>query len=169
MNFDNDISKLHPSFRVAIQKILLQLKTEGIPLRIKEAYRTPQMQKDLVDTSDAPAPWHSKFQYGLACSFEFEDDVSGSEDAAFMRLGEIGKLAGLNYSDAVLSVVGYDAMNLFMGSYPNNGDASWGNNLSKHILEWSEGPKPPLPQYSDEQAVSGNAGTNSEREQKSVD
>jgi len=130
-----DTSLLHPVFRAAAARVLQQLAAESIPLRIFEAFRTPERQDYLYAqgrtrpgavVTNAP-PWSSFHQYGLASDFVLYQDGQWSWDgdpAWWRRLHEIGQANGLmplNFETPHLQLAGLSIQALRAGHYPDGG------------------------------------------------
>jgi Putative peptidoglycan binding domain/D-alanyl-D-alanine carboxypeptidase len=159
----NDIMHLHPLVRKAVVAVYVQLRAEGIPFRIFEAYRFPERQADLFAQGRTKPgnivthaqPWSSYHQYGLAVDFvlfinnEWSWSDSGTKAAWWKRMHELGareNLMRLNFETPHLQIMGTSSGALREGRYPEGGDDSWGENLSDSIAGWSkQPPAPPQP------------------------
>src|SRR5687767_3221027 len=106
---DTDLSHLHPRVRGAAQQVAQRLQDNNDPFEIFEAFRTPQRQAYLYaqgrtrpgDIVTRAKPWSSYHQYGLAVDFvlkiggQWSWDTSGQNRAAWNRMNEYGRQAGL--------------------------------------------------------------------------
>ncbi len=166
---NRDLSLLHPVVREKVQAILAQMKKEGIPFEVFEAYRTPQRQAHLYAKgrpNNGPKvtwakPWTSIHQYGMAVDFvlkingNWSWDDRGDRAKFWTRMHEISKEQGMTplfnskgqlIEKPHVQLVGIQSSNLKNGIYPEGGDAEWADNLSAMIDGWSGLPSaPPKP------------------------
>ena len=147
---NNNILYLHPTVRMAVVKVIVQLQSEGIPFRIFEAYRYPHRQADLYAQGRTKGgsivtyakPWSSYHQYGLAVDFvlfvdnDWSWNTSGSKGLWWKKLHEIGTSEGLmrlNFEVPHMQLAGTSSSALRQGIYPPNGDKSWSDNMKVAI------------------------------------
>lgn len=147
---NNNILYLHPTVRIAVVKVIVQLQSEGIPFRIFEAYRYPQRQADLYAQGRTKKgsivtyakPWSSYHQYGLAVDFVLfiNDDWSwndaGKNKLWWDKLHAIGTSEGLmrlNFEIPHMQLAGTSSSALRQGVYPPNGDKTWFDNMKAAI------------------------------------
>lgn len=161
-----DLAHLHPVVRAKVAAVQKQLDSEGIPMKVFEAFRTPQRQAylfakgrtasgDKVTNANA---WESYHQYGMAADFvRFENggwnwhDKTVKENQEWDRFHEIAKKNGLeplSWERPHVQIVGVTLTELRNGAYPAGGDESWASNLSKAITGWAGAGAPPLPEDS---------------------
>ncbi len=158
-NFDD----LHPLIRNSVRKIIDELKAEGHPFELFEAFRTPARQRHLhAQGRTRPGnivtkakAWQSFHQYGLAVDIvlkikgEWSWNDSGKFARSWDRLHEIGRAHGLkplSFEKPHLQWAEGDWSDLFAGGYPSGGDESWADNLEAAIIEWTgQGDAPPPP------------------------
>ena len=146
INRHNNIMQLHPTVRKAVVKVYVQLRAEGIPFGIFEAFRFPERQADLYaqgrtkpgDIVTYAQPWSSYHQYGLAVDFvlllngEWSWNADGAKAAWWTRMHELGANEGLmrlNFEIPHLQILGTSSSALRHGVYPPNGDKSWYDNF----------------------------------------
>ncbi|NMH27993.1 M15 family metallopeptidase [Flavobacterium sp. SE-s28] len=142
----NNIEHLHPTVRTAVVKTFVQLRAQGIPFRIFEAFRYSERQADLYAQGRTKPgnivtyakPWSSYHQYGLAVDFvlyindSWSWDTSGSKAGWWKKLHEIGQAEGLmrlDFETPHLQLAGTSSSALRQGVYPPNGDRSWFDNF----------------------------------------
>ncbi|WP_417671975.1 D-alanyl-D-alanine carboxypeptidase family protein [Roseibium sp.] len=161
---DTDLAHLHPLVRQKVEKIQKELDKANIPMRVFEAYRSPERQAFLYAkgrTSSGPkvtnaGPWQSYHQYGMAADFvRFENgrwnwnDSTPQQQKEWDRFHDIARAAGLEpltWERPHVQLIGTSFANLLNGDFPEEGDDSWASNLSDAILRWPGSKKPPLPQ-----------------------
>lgn len=170
---NRNLALLHPIVRKKVEAIQAQLKTEGIPFEVFEAYRTPHRQAHLFAKGrphNGPKvtwarPWSSIHQYGLAVDFVLKIDGNWSWDdrgdrAKFWtRMHEIAKENGMTpifnkkgqlIEKPHIQLEGVQSSNLKNGIYPEGGDADWADNLSAMIDGWTGSPSaPPKPKVAE--------------------
>lgn len=158
-----DLTYLHPIVRGKIIKLQEALDAEGIPMKLFEAFRTPQRQAYLYakgrttggsKVTNANA-WESYHQYGLAADFvRFEEgkwnwnDRTPNESKQWDRFHEIARENGLeplSWERPHVQIMGVTLTELRNGAYPDGGDESWASNLAKAIADWRGSGAPPLP------------------------
>ncbi len=160
---DTDLSKLHPSVQKAVKAVEKQLEDENIPMRLFEAYRSPQRQAHLYAKGRTlpgrkvtnARPWQSYHQFGLAADFvRFENgkwnwnDKTAKEKQDWERYHEIARDNGLEPLSWERPHVQYDGASLTEltnGRYPEGGNASWEENLASVIASWPGAGAPPSP------------------------
>lgn len=160
---DTDPANLHPQVRNKVAAIQDQLDNESIPLKFFEGFRTPQRQAYLYAKGrTAPGPrvtnadaWESHHQYGVAADFvRFENgdwnwgndtDQEKSEWRRFHEIARANDLEPLSWEKPHVQLADYSLTRLSNGAYPDSGDESWAENLTKAILGWSGNNAPPLP------------------------
>ncbi|MBY6005026.1 D-alanyl-D-alanine carboxypeptidase family protein [Salipiger bermudensis] len=166
----NDLTHLHPAVRKRVSGVQRQLDAENIPMKVFEAFRTPQRQAKLFaqgrtatgkKVTNANA-WESYHQYGLAADFvRFENNKwNWSADTAqqrrewdrFHKIAISNGLEPLNWELPHVQMIGITLTELMNGDYPNGGDQSWSDNLTKFIAGWAGLKKPPLPSTNDRPA-----------------
>ena len=161
---NNDVSLLHPTFRIAISKVIDVLTSESMPFRIFEGFRYPERQAELFSQGRTKPgnivthaePWRSYHQFGLAADLVLYIDGkwSWSTEKAYKpmwkRMHELGKKYGLSALDFELphlQLSGTSSNALNQGVYPSGGDDDWAENLEAVILGWKGSPSaPPTPQ-----------------------
>jgi peptidoglycan L-alanyl-D-glutamate endopeptidase CwlK len=155
MAHNTDLANLHPVMREKVKKLIEKLEQESIPLKLFEAYRSPQHQKELSSQGHASKPWYSYHQYGLACDFGLFADGAWSLETGdrvneyWTRYQQIGYSLGLESLDSkksYLQLSGFTSEKLISGNYPSVGDESWLKNFRAHIMTWTDNPKPSLPE-----------------------
>jgi hypothetical protein len=157
-----DLTFLHPVYRAAAAAVLDDLAAAGIPLRIFEAYRTPERQQFLYDqgrtrpgsiVTKAQA-WQSYHQYGLAADYvafvngSWSWDGTGERAQWWTQLHVIGRKHGLeplSFEAPHLQLAGLTTGGLVAGKYPDGGDESWTDNLTSTIARWQGSPAAPPP------------------------
>ena len=142
----NNIMQLHPTVRTAVVKVYVQLRAEGIPFGVFEAFRFPERQADLYaqgrtkpgDIVTYALPWSSYHQYGLAVDFvlllngDWSWNSAGAKAAWWNRMHELGVQEGLmrlNFEIPHLQLAGTSSSALRHGVYPPNGDKAWFDNF----------------------------------------
>ena len=138
---------LHPQMRAKALAVEAACKAEGLPLRIFEAWRSPERQRDLyaqgrtkpgkiVTYAEA---WESYHQYGLAADFVGHVDGKPTWDlpnGTWARLHAIGAAHGLErlgFEKPHLQLAGLKMSELMDGQWPEGGDDSWAENVSAAI------------------------------------
>ena len=168
---DRDLTKLHPTVRKAVEAVQKKLDTEKIPMRVFEAYRSPERQAHLYSQGRTrpgarvtnAKPWESYHQFGMAADFvRFENgrwnwnDKTSKERADWKRYHEIAHEKGLEPLSWELPHVQHDAVTqteLQNGLYPAGGDDSWEENLAAIIARWPGADSPPAPASDDRPAM----------------
>ncbi|RYE66612.1 MAG: hypothetical protein EOO81_11305, partial [Oxalobacteraceae bacterium] len=160
-----DLATLHPRMREKVRAVQAQLDTEGIPLRVFEAFRTPYRQRYLyaqgrtrdlnkAKVTNAEA-WQSNHQYGCAVDFVFYEGGewhwgrNARHKQWYDRLHQVGRAQGLrplSWETPHLEMDDVDTDDLKRGRYPAAGDEAWAQNLIDYIEAWNDSPKaPPAP------------------------
>jgi len=160
----DDLTQLHPVVRDRVRAVQDQLEAENIPMKLFEAFRSPQRQAKLyAQGRTAPGPkvtnakaWESYHQYGLAADFvRFENNSwnwktdTPRQRADWDRFHEIAGENGLeplSWERPHVQIVGVSLTDLRNGAYPAGGDESWSDTLARYIAGWPGSDKPPLPQ-----------------------
>ena len=161
---NNDVSKLHPAIRQKVIEIQETLQKEKIPLKVYEAFRTPELQVEYAKRKPPitwVGPWGSIHQYGLAVDFvAFENgnwswDTKGGREKWWLRMHELAKERGMrplrdkngNLKElAHIQLDGVSSADLAKGKYPEGGDHVWAEYLCDMIDNWQGSPPaPPRP------------------------
>ena len=161
---NNDVSKLHPAIRQSVIDIQKKLNDEGIPLRVYEAFRTPELQREYTKRTPPitwVGPWGSIHQFGMAVDFvAFENgnwswDTSKGREKWWLRMHELAAEKNMrpirdkngNLKElAHVQLKGVSAKEMRKGNYPDGGDHVWAEFLSEMIDNWSGSPAaPPKP------------------------
>lgn len=157
-----DEEQLHPAMREAVSRVVAQLRSEGHPYRVFEAFRTPERQARLYAQGRTAAgpkvtrarPWRSYHQFGLAADLVLHIDGKWSWETAgplrrhWERMHEVGREAGLeplSWELPHLQMSGLDIDDLGRGRYPDGGDHAWAENLARAIAGWRSPPAAPPP------------------------
>jgi peptidoglycan L-alanyl-D-glutamate endopeptidase CwlK len=143
--------------REKAQLVLAECQQAGLPLRIFEAWRSPERQRYLYAQGRTrpgniityARGWESYHQYGLAA--DYVGYVNGSwtwslPDATWNKLHQIGASHGLErlgFETPHLQVADLDIGVLMQGDWPEGGDAGWSNNLKAAITGWTGQPAAP--------------------------
>ena len=161
---DTDLAHLHPLVRAKVEKVQKELDKANIPMRVFEAFRSPERQAYLYAKGrTAPGsrvtnagPWQSYHQYGMAADFvRFENgkwnwnDSTPQQNKEWDQFHDIARAAGLeplSWERPHVQLIGTSFAELLNGDYPDGGDESWASNLSDAILRWPGTKKPPLPE-----------------------
>jgi len=164
-DISRDLNLLHPIMRQRAQAVLQDCESAGLPLRIFEAWRSPNRQR-LLYAQGRTAPgrivtyakaWQSYHQFGLAA--DFVGFVGGNwtwdlPDATWRQLHGFGERHGLEklgFETPHLQVAGLRIGDLMEGDWPEGGDNSWSDNIKAAISGWSgDPPAPPLPSQGDD-------------------
>ncbi|TJZ89704.1 hypothetical protein FA743_18015 [Paracoccus gahaiensis] len=166
---DSDISRLHPAIRKKVEAIQNQLRSEGIPFEVYEAFRTPERQAMLQAKRPKVTwvgPWGSIHQYGLAVDFvlkidgKWSWDDSGTEAKFWNRMHELAKENGMTplynkkgklIEKPHIQLIGVSATAMRKGIYPKGGDEIWAEHLGDLIDNWDgPGTAPPKPDLAPE-------------------
>lgn len=148
----NDIMTLHPTVREAVVKVFVQLRAEGIPFRVFEAYRYPERQEELYAQGRTKPgsivtyakPWSSYHQYGLAVDFvlfinnDWSWNTAGVKGEWWHRMHTLGAEEGLmrlDFEVPHLQLIGTSSSALRAGIYPPNHDDAWYENMIKSITK----------------------------------
>ena len=166
---NTDLAELHPVARARVLATLDGLKAEGIPMKVFEAFRTPERQQflfakgrnavgEVVDKSAVVTqarPFESYHQYGLAADIVIDSpgmnpwDTGSAETrgwwAALHRIARSNGMEPLSWEMPHVQVAGLSPTVLLRGEYPGGGDASWADNLEQAIARWPGSRKPPAP------------------------
>lgn len=162
---DLALEHLHPIARRVLPGIVQQLRDEGHPFDMFEAFRTPQRQAYLYAQGRTrpgiivtrSGPWASYHQYGLAADLvlhidgQWSWDTSNPHRASWRRMHELGIEAGLeplSWELPHLQIAGLTIEGLKAGHYPDGGDETWAENLEANIAGWSGSrAAPPAPRF----------------------
>lgn len=162
---DTDLAHLHPSFREQVEGLIADLKKAGVPMKIFEAWRSPERQahlfaqgrtrdlhKGTVTNADA---WHSYHQYGLAVDMVIDRPGHGMWETgtpaadgwwkAYHDLAEKRGLERLSFEMPHVQPAGLRSSQLLSGEAPGPGDEAWFGNFAAAVARWPRSPKPPLP------------------------
>lgn len=155
INRDVDLIHLHPIFRARLRALLSALSAEGLPFRLFEAYRAPARQaflygKGRTDKTTPKVtnarPWASFHQYGIAADLVlFEEEkwswnTRGEKARWWARMNQLArehKLETLSFELPHVQLRGQLLEQLLLGRYPPGGDATWAQNLIRHIQIWT--------------------------------
>lgn len=158
-----DLDFLHPDVRRRVKAVQKKLDEENIPMKVFEAYRTPERQAWLfAQGRTRPGKkitwvnsWGSYHQYGMAADFvRFENgswnwnNSTSEQKAQWKRFHDIARSQGLEPLTRELphvQKIGTSSTQLMNGDYPEGGDDSWSGNLAAVIQRWSGAKKPPIP------------------------
>jgi len=154
---NRDTALLHPIMRAAAEAVLADCRAAGLPLRIFEAWRSPERQRYLYAqgrTTSGPIvtyakAWQSYHQYGVAVDFVGHVDGNWTWDlpqSTWNRLHAFGAAHGLErlgFETPHLQVTGLTSGDLMDGEWPDGGDASWRNNLAQAVANWHGEPAAP--------------------------
>lgn len=161
---DTDLDHLHPVVRAKVKTLQGKLDKENIPMKVFEAFRSPERQAFLYSKGRTrpglkvtnAEPWESYHQYGLAADFvRFENgkwnwnDQTAAQKAQWARFHALAREVGLeplSWEMPHVQLVGTYFAKLLNGDYPEDGDESWSGNLSAAIGRWPGSRKPPLPE-----------------------
>lgn len=156
---------LHPKCRSAVLALIEALKTEKIPMKIFESYRTPERQAHLFaqgrtrdlhlgKVTKANA-WESYHQYGIAVDMVIDHPDHGmwetgnpTADRWWKQYHDLAKQHGLeplSFELPHVQVAGLKTSRLLSGEDPGPGDESWESNFSAAVSRWPGSRKPPLP------------------------
>jgi peptidoglycan L-alanyl-D-glutamate endopeptidase CwlK len=141
--------------RKALAELAGRLFVEGIPLRVYEAGRTPQRQRDLyLQGRNSPSgrivtkakPWESYHQFGMAVDHVFWIDGLGwtwNEPkpgmwARYTQLADKCGLRSLSFEKPHVELP-LRLADLQSGVYPPGGDDSWRDWLEAQIESWGPG------------------------------
>lgn len=156
---NRDLAFLHPIMREKAQAVLADCQQAGLPLRVFEAWRSPERQRFLYAKGrTTPGPivtyakaWQSYHQHGLAADFVGFIDGNWTwnlPDATWRKLHRFGESHGLEklgFETPHLQVAGLRIRDLMEGDWPEGGDDSWQRNLADAIARWDgDPPAPPL-------------------------
>lgn len=155
---DRDLANVHPIVRAALNDLLGDLKVEGLPFKIFEAFRTPERQAWLyAQGRTAPgklvtkaAPWQSMHQYGLAADLVLFVDGKWSWDGEPVMWDTMHKLAkarGLQYlsfETPHVEIAQADWRAYQGGNFPPDGDDTWYDAVMDAALRWKMSGKQPL-------------------------
>jgi peptidoglycan LD-endopeptidase CwlK len=173
---DMDRTKLHPDMRDRLEQVLAALRDRDVPMRLFEAYRSPERQAHLFAKGRDAAgnvvgkvvtrarPWHSYHQYGLAVDLVIDKagvDPWETDTAEAQRWWKIyhevarqHALEPLSFELPHVQLAGLKTSALLAGEYPEGGDATWLENLAKVVARWDGAAKPPAPLGNDRPPLS---------------
>ena len=157
---NRDVASLHPEMRTRVAGVMAAIAREGLPLRVFEAWRSPERQRHLFAQGRTrpgnkvtfAQGWESYHQYGLAV--DLVGFVAGNwtwnlPDATWKRMHQIGAdhgLERLGFETPHLQLAGLDVRALMRGVWPSGGDVTWRENLEESIAGWNDTPAaPPFP------------------------
>lgn len=156
---NRDTALLHPTMRAKIVQVMATAEAEGLPLRIFEAWRSPERQAHLFTQGRTrpgqivtnAQPWESYHQYGLAV--DIVGFVNGNwtwdlPTATWKRMHAIGAdngLEHLSFETPHLQVANLDIHDLMQGAWPEGGDDTWRTNIANAITGWTGSPAAPPP------------------------
>lgn len=166
---DTDLARLHPAMRERVIGLVDLLKTRDVPMRLFEAYRSPERQQSLfaqgrnrngaiIDKKKVVTharPFESYHQYGLAVDMvigirgrEWDDQSKEGRAwwAAFQAAGKEVGLEPLSFEKPHLQLAGLSTRALLDGKYPEGGDESWLSNFEAVRARWTGPNRPPLPE-----------------------
>lgn len=172
---DTDLAKLHPVVREKVRAVLKDLEAASVPMKVFEAFRTPERQrmlfskgrkngkivdrKKVVTFADA---WRSYHQYGLAVDLVIDNppmnmwETAGKAADWWKKYHEIAEKRGLeplSFELPHVQMAGTRSSALLAGEYPDGGDDSWSDNLAAAINRWPETDKPPPPDGAERPAI----------------
>lgn len=157
---NRDTTLLHPALRTRVASVMADIAAANLPLRIFEAWRSPQRQRHLYAQGRTrpgkivtyAQAWESYHQYGLAVDIVGFVNNSWTWDlpaSVWKKMHEIGKAHGLErlgFETPHLQLADLKISDLMDGNWPAGGDQSWYDNLSSAIDHWDgQPPAPPLP------------------------
>ncbi|MCA1494595.1 M15 family metallopeptidase [Ensifer sp. NBAIM29] len=154
---NRDLALLHPAMRERVGRLMVDIAAANLPLRVFEAWRSPERQRHLyaqgrtrpgrkVTFAEA---WESYHQYGLAV------DVVGFVDGAWTwdlpdsvwrRMHDLGAAHGLErlgFETPHLQLADLKIGDLMDGDWPDGSDPSWRNNMAAVIDRWDGQPSAP--------------------------
>ena len=171
-----DLSLLHPVFRKKVVAVQKDLKDANVPMKIFEAYRSPERQRRIYGQGRTlPGPivsfanaWQSMHQYGLAVDMVIDKPgvgmwETGTAEARkwwdqYHEIARKNGLEPLSFEKPHIQLQGYKYSTLLNGEYPDGGDESWAHNLAAVITRWSGSRKPPLPDSEERPGLPPNVG-----------
>lgn len=152
-----DLLLLHPIMRDKVGRTMADIDAAGLPLRVFEAWRSPERQRHLYAQGRTrpgriityAQAWESYHQYGLAADIVGHVNGGWTWDlpaATWTKMHAIGRSHGLErlgFETPHLQVEDLQIGQLADGDWPEGGDASWFDNLSRAIDGWSGHPEAP--------------------------
>lgn len=156
---NRDLSLLHPNMRSRVAQVMADIDQAGLPLKVFEAWRSPERQQFLFAQGRTrpgrkvtfSRGWESYHQYGLAVDIVGFVDGNWTwdlPDATWTRMHAIGAAHGLErlgFETPHLQLADLKIGALMEGDFPPGGDASWRSNMELAITRWNgEPPAPPL-------------------------
>ena len=156
---DRQVSFLHPSMRARVARVMADIDAAGLPLRVFEAWRSPERQRYLFAQGRTrpgriityARAWESYHQYGLAVDIVGYVDGNWTwnlSDAVWSRMHAIGASHGLErlgFETPHLQLADLRISDLMDGNWPDGNDTSWFDNLADAISRWDGEPEaPPL-------------------------
>ncbi len=165
---NRDVLLLHPAVRAAVDAVLRDCAKAKLPLKVFEAWRSPERQKYLYAQGRTrpgskvtfAQAWQSYHQYGLAV--DLVGYVNGNwtwnlPQATWDKMHVFGAKYGLErlgFETPHLQLAGLKISGLMRGELPSGGDASWHDNLATSAAQWSGTPPAPPIAVVDRPAIS---------------
>jgi peptidoglycan L-alanyl-D-glutamate endopeptidase CwlK len=172
---DVELDRLHPVFREKVEAVMAELRSAGIPMKVFEAWRSPERQRMLFGKGRAHGriadrskvvtfadAWHSYHQFGLAVDMVIDNppmnpwETRGEAAEWWRRYHEIARghgLEPLSFELPHIQIAGTRSSLLLAGEYPEGGDGTWANALAEAIMRWPDRPKPPVRRDSERPAI----------------
>ena len=161
---DTSLELLHPLMREKVMALMDDLQANSIPMKIFEAYRSPERQDHLYAIGRTREmhrgrvtfvkAWHSRHQYGLAVDmvidhpdysmWDTENDKPKAWWKRYHELAEIHDLEPVNFELVHIQLKGMVASKLLAGEQPSAGDDSWEQNFRNAVINWPGADKPRL-------------------------
>ncbi len=154
---NRDLTLLHPDMRSRVGLVMAEIEGAGLPLKVFEAWRSPERQQFLFEQGRTrpggkvtfSRAWESYHQYGLAVDIVGFVDGSWTwdlPDATWKRMHEIGAghgLERLGFETPHLQLADLKIGALMEGDLPGGGDASWRTNMAEAVAGWNGEPHAP--------------------------
>lgn len=183
---DTDLSKLHPAMRERVIKLQQKLKERGVPMRLFEAYRSPERQQLLYAKGRTRGgsivtkakPFQSYHQFGVAVDMVIDirgrewDDKTAEGKAWWRAYHECAREVGLeplSWEKPHIQLEDLSTKGLMRGDYPEGGDENWARNLDVVIARWQGGNSPPSPLDQDRPPIHVATAPEDSAENTSID
>ncbi len=156
---NRDLTLLHPAMRERVRQLMDDIQAENLPLKVFEAWRSPERQSSLyAQGRTSPGQkvtfaraWESYHQYGLAV--DIVGFVNGGwtwdlPEPVWAKMHELGAAHGLErlgFETPHLQLADLKIGDLMKGRWPDGGDTSWRDAMETAIARWNgDPPAPPM-------------------------
>lgn len=156
-SLNRDLALLHPAMRERVERLMADIQSAELPLRLFEGWRSPERQQELYAQGRTrpgnivtyARPWESYHQYGLAVDIVgfvnggWTWDLPKGLWSEMHKLGAGHGLERLGFETPHLQMADLKIKELMAGNLPDGGDDNWGANMEAAISNWNGSPSAP--------------------------